>query len=796
MQKPKTLAALTAFTLFMGQIMEVSGQQKFPLTIENIMRGPALWGYEPAAVRWSGDGQRIVFQWKQASDAVDHPMDTYVVNRDGSGLRKLTEDEARLAPPAFGNRTRDRLKMVYAAEGDLFVYDFSTDQRRQLTKTADNESNPQFTRDEKHVAFTRGGNLYTVSLEDGMVEQMTEIAPAAAPGAAPAAAAGGGRGGRGGRGGGGEVPPTAGGTPPKGTDSQEFLKKQEAELIEIVRERVKLREENEAKRKKDHPRKPFQLQARQTAGRLELCPDGTCVIAMVNEAGNGSKPENVPSYVNESAYTEDIGGRTNVGDAQGRQRVAILDVLTGEAKWVEPALNNREVQLQAPLWNEQGTKAVLVARAADNKDRWILALDPATGKTRVVFTEHDDAWLNGPGAQTLGWLKDGDEIYFQSERDGFSHLYKVGVDGGEPKQLTSGKFEVSSVELSNDKSKFYLTTSEVGPGERHFYSMSVDGGARTQITKTAGSHRVVLSPDERFMADVYSYANKPPELFTGENKPGAAEAKLTSSPAKDFWDYPWLDVPIVQVPARDGAMVPAHFYKPANYRRGGPAVVFVHGAGYTQNVHKYWSPNYAHEYLFHHFLMEHGYMVLDMDYRASAGYGRDWRAAIYRHMGGKDLEDNVDGAKWLVAQGADPKRVGLYGGSYGGFITLMAMFTTPDVFAAGAALRPVTDWAHYNHGYTANILNLPQKDEEAYRKSSPIYFADGLKGALLICHGMVDTNVFFQDSVRLVQRLIELHKDNWSIAPYPVEDHGFLQPSSWTDEYKRIFQLFETNLKK
>lgn len=189
-------------------------------------------------------------------------------------------------------------------------------------------------------------------------------------------------------------------------------------------------------------------------------------------------------------------------------------------------------------------------------------------------------------------------------------------------------------------------------------------------------------------------------------------------------------------------------------------------------------------------------MVLDMDYRASSGYGRDWRAAIYRHMGGKDLEDNVDGAKWLVTQGADPKRIGIYGGSYGGFITLMAMFTTPDVFAAGAALRPVTDWAHYNHGYTSNILNLPHKDEEAYRKSSPIYFADGLKGALLICHGMVDTNVFFQDSVRLIQRLIELHKDNWSIAPYPVEDHAFLQPSSWADEYKRIFQLFETNLKK
>jgi dipeptidyl aminopeptidase/acylaminoacyl peptidase len=165
-------------------------------------------------------------------------------------------------------------------------------------------------------------------------------------------------------------------------------------------------------------------------------------------------------------------------------------------------------------------------------------------------------------------------------------------------------------------------------------------------------------------------------------------------------------------------------------------------------------------------------------------------------MGAKDLDDNVDTARWLTAQqGVDPKRIGIYGGSYGGFITLMAMFTQPDVFAAGAALRPVTDWANYNHPYTANILNLPQKDAEAYRQSSPIYFAQGLKGALLICHGMADTNVHFQDTAELVQRLIELRKENWTLAVYPVENHGFLQPSSWADEYKRILDLFEKNLK-
>ena len=165
-------------------------------------------------------------------------------------------------------------------------------------------------------------------------------------------------------------------------------------------------------------------------------------------------------------------------------------------------------------------------------------------------------------------------------------------------------------------------------------------------------------------------------------------------------------------------------------------------------------------------------------------------------MGGHDLEDVVDGARWLVAsEKVDGRRLGVYGGSYGGFITLMAMFTTPDVFAAGAALRPVTDWSHYNHGYTSNILNAPQADNEAYRKSSPIYFAEGLKGALLIAHGMVDTNVLFQDSVRLVQRLIELRKENWSVAPFPVENHGFEEDTSWADEYKRILKLFEDNRK-
>jgi len=222
--------------------------------------------------------------------------------------------------------------------------------------------------------------------------------------------------------------------------------------------------------------------------------------------------------------------------------------------------------------------------------------------------------------------------------------------------------------------------------------------------------------------------------------------------------------------------------------------MFVHGAGYTQNTHHKF-PYYFREQMFHNLLTSRGYHVLDMDYRASEGYGRNWRTAIYRHMGKPELEDYLDGVAWLVAEhNADPNRIGIYGGSYGGFMTFMALFNAPEVFKAGAALRPVTDWRHYNHSYTSRILNTPQVDPEAHRRSSPIEFTQNFQGHLLISHGMLDDNVFYKDSVRLAQRLIEQEKTQWELASYPLERHGYVYPESWLDQYRRIFALFERTI--
>ena len=786
----------------------------FQLTVDSIMRGPRLVGYSPSGVYWSQDSQRVYFRWKQADEPRLKEMSLYVVNRDGTGLRRLSEDEAKQAPPANGELSKDKTMTVFADEGDIFIYDHAKGARRQITRTVDAETNPHFTFDQKHIYFTRQSNLYVMALEGGSLDELTDIRIGA--GAAPSAS-------------------------PKGTDSQEYLKKEERALLDAVRERAEQREEQEKKRKEREKRKPLNLPTGQNAVSLMLSPDGKYVIATISEPGAGAKNTVVPNYVTESAYTEDITGRTKVGDTQGRTRLVIIDVETGESKNVDhgqrlPAAppaqrtemnateqarvstgsgsdrvesqakppaqpRDREVQLSQLQWSEDGKNAVLMARAADNKDRWVMLLNPATGKTTILANVHDDAWADGPGANTLGWLPDNTHVYFESERDGFAHLYSVSINGGEPTQLTSGQFEVSDVRLSADKTKFYFTSSEGSPFERHFYSMAITGGERTRRTGFAGHNQVDVSPDDRMLADVRSYSSKPPELYLFINQPFSpgktvvADKAVTTSPIPEFFTNDWIDPRIVSFKARDGATVWGRIYIPPNWKGGGPAVLFVHGAGYLQNVHRWWS-SYYREYMFHHLLMEMGFVVFDIDYRGSSGYGRDWRTGIYRHMGGKDLTDHVDAVNYLIKEhGVDPKRVGLYGGSYGGFITLMAMFTQPDVFAAGAALRPVTDWAHYNNPYTANILNLPQNDTEAYKQSSPIYFANGLKGALLICHGMVDVNVNFQDTVRLVEKLIELRKENWEIAPYPVEDHGFEREESWADEYKRILKLFTENLR-
>ncbi|HYE86744.1 MAG TPA: prolyl oligopeptidase family serine peptidase [Vicinamibacterales bacterium] len=765
-------------------------QTSFQLTVDSIMRGPELVGNPPNNLRWSGDSKELYFEWLMPKE--DQPA-TWVVSRDGGAPRRLSETERRVAPPANGQWDSKRRRILGVDRGDIVIIDTVADTRIDVTRTTGNESNPRWAKDETHVTFVRDNNLFIVPVETvgaGAIVQLTDVSPRR--------------------------------TDPRLTDSQKFIKEEEIKLLDWVEQEAQRRKRREEQdRNRALPK--FEIGERQNIADAAVSGDGKYAFLVVNDRAQ-SRATQVPRYVSESSFTEQINARTFVGDAQDRRRIAVLNLETGDGVWAgldgvsEPAAipkppfgeeprpaskpepaPKRDVRWGSPMLSPDGRTATVSVRAADNTERWLVRLDAASGKSTVLDHIKDEAWVRDGGQ---GWLPDSKRMWFLAEHDGWMHLYTVDATANAPtrKQLTAGRFEIDSVELSADAATFYLRSSETHPGERHVYAMSVDGGARTKITSQVGSHDGAISPDNSMFGLVSSTANRPPEVFLMPNKAGAVATKVTTSPSPEWLAHPWVEPQLVTYKSRDGKDVYARLFTPemVGARRDprAPAVVFVHGAGYLQNAHKFWS-TYYRAYMFHHLLAARGYVVLDPDYRASAGYGRDWRTAIYRWMGGHDLNDVVDGAAYLVkSHKVNAGRIGVYGGSYGGFITLMALFTSPDTFAAGAALRPVTDWSHYNHGYTSNILNEPQTDAEAYRKSSPIYFAEGLKAPLLIAHGMVDVNVHFQDSVRLAQRLIELRKENWELALYPVEDHGFVEATSWADEYKRILKLFETHLRK
>jgi dipeptidyl aminopeptidase/acylaminoacyl peptidase len=789
----------TFLFLLMGAVAQA--QQVAPLTIEKIMRDPKWMGAAPSNYRWSADSKTVFFTWNPENKEKEQ---SYMV--DAVSGKPVLTDEKNIESAIGNNYTynKDRSLGLFEKGGDIYLYNFKTKAETRLTNTVDRESAARFLFNNE-IVYQRGDNVFQVNLINNELKQLTNFVRGKRP---------------------------ANPERPVVSVQDSWLRTDQTELFDIIKKRN--RTGARAGMGGGGPRGGFNANfgpiktikaiylEDKFLSNIVVSPDGRFVTYRLTAPVTTNHNIIVPNYVTASGYTEDIPGRTKVGEKLATsesfvydgQKDSLYSIQTAKIPGIKDLPDyvkdypkqleertkkneDRNVSLLGPMWNESGTNAVIIADAADNKDLWILKLDAATGAVSLLDRQRDEAWIGGPGigGRSVGWI-DANRFYYQSEATGYSHVYVVNVVTGEKKQLTSGKWEVQSLQLSKDKKTFYLSGNKEHPGITHFYKMNVDGGDFVQLTSMKGGNEITMSPDEKWLAINYSYMDKPWELYIQANKPGAKAVQVTKSTSAEFDSYKWRQPDLVSFKNRHGADVYARVYPATNPHPNKPAVVFVHGAGYLQNVHYWWS-QYFREYMFNNMLADNGYTVIDIDYTASSGYGRDHRTGIYRDMGGKDLSDNVDGVKMLVEKyGVNPKHVGLYGGSYGGFITLMGMFKEPEVFAAGGALRSVTDWAHYNHGYTSNILNEPFNDPIAYKRSSPIYYADKLKGNLLMAHGMIDVNVNFQDIVRITQRFIELGKDNWELAVYPVEDHGFVEPSSWTDEYKRIYKLFETTLKK
>lgn len=764
-------------------VLSLSGSLFAQFDLQEIMKGNDFVGYSPENVQWSIDNQTLTFQW---NPDMEIGTSLYSYGTASKAFTKIPADQQAAMKPTF-SYTQKRFPNYYFNQyGNLACYDYKTGKFNVIYSESESIGNIQRSPSGNMIFFEARGQLFCYDERYLGIMQVTNFVQGTAP-------------------------------DPEG--DLNALEKQQRELFPYIRlqdEKHDWNEKNDVSRA--FPKAVYYDKNQRI--KSMTASFGGHFIAFVTSVDDNAPLTNYEAIITDDGYTKRKAARPKVGSTDPEDAMGIYDRINDSVYYVSfasltdirkkpeylklygdqsPMYNkDRQLCIHPPVINETNNTALIDVRTFDNKDRWIVLLDFMSGKITELDHQHDEAWIGGPGISgwneeiaTLGWISP-TVCYFQSEESGYSHLYTLNVDTKAKKALTSGNWEVYETILSQDNKSMYLIANKIHPGVRNGYQLDIASGKLTPLFEGNFGIEWSLSPDGKTWAIRYSTSTQPWDLYTAPNKPGAKMTRITTSQTEAFKQLPLQQPEIVTIPTSDGTNAYGRVYKPKT--PNGAAILFVHGAGYLQNAHHYWS-YYQREMLFHQKLASEGYTVIDLDYRASEGYGRKWRTDVYRHMGERDLNDYIDAKKYAVDQlGIDPNRVGIYGGSYGGFITLMGLLKTPGTFACGAALRSVTDWAHYNHEYTSNILNYPNTDPDAYRQSSPIYFAEGLQDPLLMLHGMVDDNVQFQDIVRLNQRFIELGKTNYTLSVFPTEAHGFTYTPAWVDEYRRIYELFNAHL--
>jgi dipeptidyl aminopeptidase/acylaminoacyl peptidase len=736
------------------------------------MREPGLAGMRPDSEKISPDGQKVVFSWNPEGK---EPRNLYIWT--GAEPRILVNAEQnfelRSQPPEsklnYGLTVRD--DFVKAREKNLFGVEFSPDSRRilflqnsdiyvleldtenakprRLTRTQGFEASARWLTDDE-ILFSSNGNFFVLNLRETSLVQLTREANPAA-------------------------------------------------FISIF---------NATPSKN---------------GKL---------LAYVVSDGSRQRALFVPNYLDEftAAPTFRRGW-------------------TEQKVFVAPADGSAERPFEIRLPRPEGVsyirslkwaadqKSLLVDRIdKDTRRRQLFYVHNAGSKAEKIITvteETDEKWIAPLSRLIEPHPKDNGKIVFASERDGFNHLYLATLErvAAEPnatgevrqenltdagfsgkvdvKQLTRGKYEINFAGWREDREDIVFSSTEKSTAEREFFIVKPETGQKSELPSGEKGMKIdaqlANNNGETYLLFKNSRWNAPAELYVQRVCPECRgvnfERKITNSIPESFRKIAWSEPKFIDIPTRDGKVVKSKIYLPNGFDKAKkyPMVIFVHGAGYLQNTINGWN-NYFREFMFNDLLTRRGYVVLDIDFRGSAGYGRDWRTDVHDFLGGKDYDDHLDAIDFMVKNYAvDEKRVGVYGGSYGGFMAGMLVMRAPEKIAAAAALRPVFDWKNYyasSNVYTTERLGFPDKNAEAYKRSSPIAYADQLRKPLLILHGLLDDNVHAQDSIQLIEKLMRLEKTQYFEAMfYPAENHGFSRPSSWADEYERILTFFEKHLK-
>jgi dipeptidyl-peptidase-4 len=463
------------------------------------------------------------------------------------------------------------------------------------------------------------------------------------------------------------------------------------------------------------------------------------------------------------------------GQQNSAARVGVVSAAGGDTRWFDIPGDPRQHYLARMDWAANSSELLLQRlNRLQNTDEVLLG-DAATGKVRPIITERDSAWVDVVPQVT--WLDKGRSFTWLSERDGWRHLYVVSRDGRTTKLITPGNYDVIDLTAVDDKGGFaYFIASPDNPAQRYLYRARLDGKGKAERLSPAaqsGSHLYDISPNARFAIHTFHNFTQPPvtelvrlpshavvRTLQANDRLRQRVAALKRGPV----EWTRLDV--------DGHQLPAFIMKPADFdsTRKYPVLFFVYGGPATQTVLDGWGGSQA---LWFTMLTQKGYIVASVDNRGTpAPLGRAWRKAIYGRMGVLETQEQTDAAKLIARRPyVDANRIGIWGWSNGGFMTLNCLFRSPDVYRMGIAVAPVTNWRFYDNIYTERYNGLPQDNAKGYEEGSPVTYAAGLKGDLLLVHGSGDDNVHYQNSETLINALIAADKQ-FQMMEYPNRNHG------------------------
>jgi dipeptidyl-peptidase-4 len=482
-------------------------------------------------------------------------------------------------------------------------------------------------------------------------------------------------------------------------------------------------------------------------------------------------------------------------------RLGVTDVQSGAVTWLDLG-NETDIYLARVNWLPDGKTLAIQRESRDQRRLDLLFADIETGQSRLVLTETSKTWIDLHNE--LSFFTQSREFIWASSRDGHQHLYLYDYEGHLLRQLTAGDWNVDdfrtrAIKGIDEKHRLiYFTATEKSPTERQLYSVSLDTQDPKKIdriSQQAGVHSITMSTDTGFYVDNFTSSTQPPQVSLR-----AVDGKLLAQVLENRLNAQHPDAPYLannSVPeigtlaAADGQTLYYRAFKPLHFdpAKRYPAIVEVYGGPGVQRVLDNWTGS-----SFTQILTRAGYVVFQLDNRGSAFRGTAFQAPIHRKLGDIEVADQVLGARWLGSQAfVDPQRIGVWGWSYGGYLTLMLMFKAPDVFRAGVAGAPVTDWTLYDTHYTERYLDKPQENSGGYQASSVLPYVKDLQGRLLVIHGMADDNVFFLHSTKLFRKLQDLGKP-FDVMVYPGAKHGLTRQHDGRHAFATILTFFSQNL--